>query len=262
MAYENIELDRDGYIATIRMNRPDRLNALSSGLVHDLNDAFDELDAAFPDVRAIILTGNGRGFCSGADLTRAVAAANGNETPLTSDPRAMIQLLAPRMRRQAQPVIAAVNGIAAGAGFSLALATDIRIASNEARFASIFVKRGIVVDTGSSSSLPDLVGLGVASEMAFTGRLFDAQWALEKRLVNSVVPHDQLMGAAMALANEIAANPPLTVRSAKALLNRRFRLEDALPHEDQANVALAQSDDRKEAMRAFAEERAPVFQGR
>lgn len=262
MAYEDLELTRDGHVATIRLNRPDRLNALSPRLVHELNDAFDELDAAFPDIRAIILTGTGRGFCSGADLARAVAAANGEESRPAYDPRATIQLLAPRIRRAAQPVIAAVNGIAAGAGFSLTLATDIRIASDQARFASIFVKRGIVLDTGSSSSLPDLVGLGAASEMAFTGRLFDAQWALEKGLVNSMVPHDELMDAATALAREIAANPPLTVRASKALLVRRYRLEDAIPHEDGANGTLSLSEDRMEAMRAFAEKREPAFQGR
>lgn len=262
MAYENLELERDGHIAVIRMNRPDRLNALSPGLVHDLNDVLDELDAAFPDVRAIILTGNGRGFCSGADLARSIAAANGEESRPAYDPRAVIQSLAPRIRRQAQPVIAAVNGVAAGAGFSLTLACDIRVASEEARFASIFVKRGIAIDTGSSSSLPDLVGLGVASEMSFTGRVVDAQWALAKRLVNSVVPHDQLMDAAKALANEIAANPPLTVRASKALLVRRYRLEDAIPYEDGANGTLSSSEDRVEAMRAFAEKRTPVFQGR
>jgi 2-(1,2-epoxy-1,2-dihydrophenyl)acetyl-CoA isomerase len=262
MAYEHLELERDGYVATIRLNRPERLNALNAGLVHDLNDALDELDAAFPDVRAIILTGNGRGFCSGADLTRAIATANGEEARPAYDPRAVIQALAPRIRRQSQPVIAAVNGLATGAGFSITLACDIRIASAEARFASIFVKRGIAVDTGSSASLPDLVGLGVAAEMSFTGRLVDAEWALAKGLVNSVVPHDQLMDAAMALAQEIAANPPLTVRSSKALMVRRFRIEDAIPFEDAANSAGAMSEDRIEAMRAFAEKRDPVFRGR
>lgn len=262
MAYENLELERDGYIGMIRMNRPSRLNALSPGLTHDLNDAFDEFDAEFPDIRAIILTGNGRGFCSGADLEGQIAAANGEAPRPTYDPRGSIPLLAPRMRRVGQPIIAAVNGVATGAGLSLALAADIRIASDQARFASIFVKRGLVPDTGSSSSLPDLVGLGVASEMAFTGRLFDAPWALEKGLVNSVVPHDQLMAAALALANEIASNPPLTVRASKALLVRRYRLDDALPYEHDANAPSMPSEDRVEALRAFVEKRDPVYHGR
>ena len=166
------------------------------------------------------------------------------------------------MRRVAQPIIAAVNGVAVGAGFSLSLASDIRIASDQARFASIFVKRALVPDTGSSESMVDLAGLGIASEMAFTGRLFDAQWALDKGLVNSVVPHERLMEEAMALANEIAGNPPLTVRSAKKLLNRRFWLEDTLAHERDANAPSTPSEDRIEALRAFAEKRPGVYQGR
>jgi 2-(1,2-epoxy-1,2-dihydrophenyl)acetyl-CoA isomerase len=238
------------------------LNALSPGLCLDLNDALDELEADFPDIRAIILTGNGRGFCSGADLTGRIAPSNGDAPEPAYNPRALIPPLAPRLRRLSQPVIAAVNGVAVGAGFSLSLASDIRIASDQARFASIFVKRALVPDTGSSESMVDLVGLGIASEMAFTGRLFDAQWALDKGLVNSVVSHERLMDEAMALANEIAGNPPLTVRSAKKLLNRRFWLEDSLAHEHDANAPSMPSEDRIEALRAFVEKRPGVYKGR
>jgi 2-(1,2-epoxy-1,2-dihydrophenyl)acetyl-CoA isomerase len=263
VSYENLELERAGHVGIIRMNRPEVLNALSPGLVLDLNNALDELEGEFPDIRCIILTGTGRGFCSGADLSGQIASVSENPTrPSTYNPRSSIPPLAPRMRRVAQPIIAAVNGIAAGAGFSLSLASDIRIASDQARFASIFVKRGLVPDTGSSVSMVDLVGLGIASEMAFTGRLFDAQWALEKGVVNSVVPHDQLMDAALALANEISGNPPLTVRSAKALLNRRFFLEDSLAHEHEANAPSMGSDDRTEALKSFVEKRTPTFTGR
>jgi 2-(1,2-epoxy-1,2-dihydrophenyl)acetyl-CoA isomerase len=259
--YENIELERDGHVGIIRMNRPEVLNALSGGLVLDLNDAFDELEAEFPDIRVIILTGNGRGFCSGADLGGQIASVSDSPPRPTYNPRTSIPPLAPRMRRVAQPIIAAVNGIAVGAGFSLSLASDIRIASDQARFASIFVKRALVPDTGSSVSLVDLVGLGVASEMAFTGRLFDAQYAYEHGIVNHVVPHDRLMEEALALANEIAGNPPLTVRSSKKLLNRRFWLEDALAHEHDANAPSMGSDDRTEALRSFVEKRTPSFKG-
>ena len=262
MSYENVEVERVGHVGIIRLNRPKLLNALSPGLCLDLNDALDEFEADFPDLRAIILTGNGRGFCSGADLSGQIAAANGDGPPPGYNPRALIPPLAPRFRRMSQPIIAAVNGVAAGAGFSLSLASDIRIASDQARFASIFVKRALVPDTGSSESMVDLVGLGIASEMAFTGRLFDAQWALDKGLVNSVVPHERLMGEAMALANEIAGNPPLTVRSAKKLLNRRFWLEDSLAHEHDANAPSMPSADRIEALRAFVEKRDAVYQGR
>lgn len=261
MSYENLQLDRDGHVATIRLERPERLNALNLALARELTTALGELASAFPGVRAIVLTGTGRGFCSGADMEGSIATANGRARP-TDDLRITVERLAPRIRHQPQPVIAAVNGIAAGAGLALALASDIRVASEEARFASIFVRRAIALDTGSSASLPDSVGLGVASEMAYTGRLVDARWALEKRLVNAVVPHDLLVDAARSLAEEIAANPPLTVRATKALLVRRHRLEDAIPHETYAQLALAVSEDRVEAMRAFAEKRTPRFEGR
>ena len=262
MPYENVKVERIEHVSVIRMNRPEVLNALNAGLALDLNDAFDEIEADFPDIRAVILTGNGRGFCSGADVNDQIAAASGDGPAPGYHPRSSIPPLAPRMRRLAQPVIAAVNGVAVGAGFSLSLAADIRIASDHARFASIFVKRALVPDTGSSESMVDLAGLGIASEMAFTGRLYDAQWALEKGLVNSVVPHERLMDEAMLLANEIAGNPPLTVRSAKKLLNRRFDLQDSLAHEHDANAPSRPSEDRIEALKAFAEKRPGVFKGR
>ena len=262
MSYENLDLERVDHVGILRMNRPAVLNALNPGLALDLHAAFDELEAEFPAIRVIILTGNGRGFCSGADLSGQAAAVTGNAPAPAYNLYELITPLAPRMRRLAQPVIAAVNGVAAGGGLALSLAADIRIASDQARFASIFVKRALAPDTGVSVSLVDLVGLGIAAEMAFTGRLFDAQWALAKGLVNSVVPHDRLMDEALTLAGEIAANPPLTVRSAKKLLNRRFHLEDALPHEAAANAPSAPSQDRIEAMRAFAEKRPGVYQGR
>ena len=262
MTYSNVEVQREGYVGVIRMNRPERLNALSSGLTRDLNDALDELDVAFPEIRVIVLTGNGRGFCSGADVEGQIASASGQAGRPAYDPRASIPRLAPRMRKVAQPIIAAVNGVAVGAGLSLALAADIRIASDQARFASIFVKRALVPDTGSSVSLVDLIGLGAAAEMAYTGRVFDAQWALAKGLVNSVVPHDVLMDEAFKLAREIASNPPLTVRSSKQLLGRRQRLEEALPFEHDANAPSMPSDDRAEALRSFVEKRDGVFHGR
>ena len=199
MPYENVEVERIEHVSVIRMNRPEVLNALNAGLARDLNDAFDELEADFPDIRAVILTGNGRGFCSGADgsTTRSRRPTVTGPAP-GYNPRSSIPPLAPRMRRLAQPIIAAVNGVAVGAGFSLSLAADIRIASDQARFASIFVKRALVPDTGSSESMVDLAGLGIASEMAFTGRLYDARWALKKGLVNSVVPHERLIDEAIA----------------------------------------------------------------
>ena len=142
MSYENVKVERIEHVGVIRMNRPEVLNALNAGLARDLNDAFDELEAGFPDIRAVILTGNGRGFCSGADVNDQIAAATGHGPAPGYNPRSSIPPLAPRMRRLAQPIIAAVNGVAVGAGFSLSLAADIRIASDHARFAITEAKVG------------------------------------------------------------------------------------------------------------------------
>lgn len=261
MSYEQLTIERDGFIATITLNRPERLNALNGDLTSELHRVLDELDGEFPDVRVIILTGAGRGFCSGADVGAQAAGLN-NTTPRPYDPTTSIPPLAPQIRRMAQPVIAAVNGVAAGAGLSLSLAADIRIASEDARFSCIFVKRSLVPDTGSSVSLPALVGPGVAAEMALTGRVYDAAWALEKGLVNKVVPADRLLAEAREMAAEIAANPPLCVRSIKPLLHRRKPLEEALVFEHDANTPSMNTEDRREAVMSFIERRNPVFGGR
>ena len=153
--------------------------------------------------------------------------------------------------------------MAAGAGLAIALASDIRIASEEARFSCIFVKRSLVPDTAASYTLPRLVGHGVAMEMALTGNIYNAPWALEKGLVNRVVPADKLMDEAMALASDIASNPPICVRSTKQLLNGHDEdLLDILPKESAANTPAEGSEDRLEAVRSFLEKRQPLYKGR
>ena len=263
MAYEFLEVERDGFIATVTMKRPDRLNALNTALTRDLHLVLDELAGEFPDIRTIILTGQGRGFCSGADVgAMANALQSDGATPSAYDPLTNISTLAPKIRHTAQPVIAAVNGAAVGGGLSLALACDVRIASEAARFSCIFVKRSLVPDTGASMSLPRLVGPGIAAEMALTGGVYDASWALAQGLVNRVVPADKLLSEARALGEEIASNPPLALRSIKQLLYREERLEDALPYERDANTPASHSEDRREAVMSFLEKRTPIYHGR
>lgn len=270
MTYQFVTIERSEHVATITLNQPERLNALSQPLTRDLHLALDEVGAEFPEIRAIILTGAGRGFCSGADVgEQADRLRGGDQSSPTApgqqpgyDPYTSIPLLAPHIRNTPQPVIAAINGVAAGAGLSIAVASDIRIAAEVARFACIFVKRSLVPDTGSSVSLTDLVGYGTAAEMAYTGRMYDAAWALDHRLVNDVVPGERLLEEARALAREIAGNPPLCVRAIKPLLYRRQRLEDALPYEHDANTPSMRSADRREAVMSFMEKREPVFHGR
>ena len=220
--YQFLSSERQGHLAVITFQREDKLNALSEEMTVELHRALDEVAEEFPGTRVLILTGAGRGFCSGADVGRLIQRANDDSASPKSErpetPVSSIMLLASHLRRIPQPVVAAVNGVAAGAGLSLALCSDVRIASEDARFSAIFVKRSLVPDTAASYTIAALAGQGVAAEMCLTGRVYDARWALEKGLVNKVVPAGDLMAEAETLADEIASNPPIAVRSTKALL--------------------------------------------
>jgi 2-(1,2-epoxy-1,2-dihydrophenyl)acetyl-CoA isomerase len=261
MSDDVLGLERRDHVAVLTLNRPDKLNAIDSTLKDALYAALDDLEAAFPDVRAVILTGTGRGFCSGADVG-AMADAIGNTSASRAFQRRIVHL-GPRLRALPQPVIAAVNGVAAGAGLSLALASDVRLSSTEARYSCIFVKRALVPDTGACYTLPRTVGPGIAAEMALTGRVYSAEWALNVGLVNEVVSPDELLPRALELAGEIAANPPITVRSIKAVMNQLSRdLSEVVALETEVNDSQDETEDRREALRSFVEKRAPVYWGR
>ena len=245
------------------------MNALSRQLTAELHTALDEVAGQFPDIRVLILTGEGRAFCSGADLTemgKSLAATAPGE-PRQTDPEVdrsrRIQSLAVRLRQMPQPTIAAVNGAAVGAGLSIALASEIRIASETARFSCIFVRRSLVPDTASSYTVAALAGQSIANEMALTGRIYDAQWAQQAGLVNKVVPPEELMNEARAMAEEIASNPPLAVKATKQLMYAHSPAwEDVIKLEDEAAVPLSGSEDQREAVYAFLENRAPVYKGK
>jgi enoyl-CoA hydratase/carnithine racemase len=256
-----LKVERDGHVAVLTLNRPAKLNALSRELTAATYDALDELEAAYPDVRAVVLTGAGRGFCAGADVASMAANLDAMGQPPPS-PRQTIVYLADRLATLPQAVIAAVNGVAAGAGLSLALACDIRVSSTSAQFACLFVKRALVPDTAASYLLPRIVGPGVAAQMAFTGRVYDASWALDARLTDLLVAPEELMPRALEIAREIAANPPLAVRATKQIM-RGFRrdLGEVASVEADANRSLADSHDRREAIRSFVERREPVYRG-
>ena len=266
--FRHIGLQRRSHIAVITLQRPDRLNALNRQMVQELYDAFAQLAGEFPETRVVVITGAGRGFCSGADvgdLAKRMAIPVEGDLGSSSDGLdgpSIIMRLAPRIREMPQPVIAAVNGVAAGAGLGIALACDIRVASDEARFTSVFVKRSLVPDAGVSQILGALAGPGIAAEMALTGRVYDAQWALAKGLVNQAVPAGELMAHAESLAQEIAANPPLAVRAIKELLNGHYPdLNRVIETEHRANDAVRGTADQKEAVQAFLEKREPEFTG-
>lgn len=270
--FEATKLSIDGHIATVTFNRPERLNAVNEDLTRDFYRALDEITDN-DNVWVVILTGEGRGFCAGADINNMRSRAEGDGAGTARQERdaedSMMSRFsrashAMRLRQLPQPVIGAINGVAVGMGLSIALSCDMRVASDQARFGSLFIKRSIMPDTGATFLLPAQVGPGIAAEMTLTGNLYDANWALNKGLVNKVVPHDKLMEEAMAYAETIAGNPPIGVRLTKRLLytTNLASLQQAIDNEGNYNNQVFQTTDHKEAVLAFLEKRQPTFQGR
>jgi enoyl-CoA hydratase/carnithine racemase len=263
MAYKCLLYDVQDGIATLTLNRPERLNALGDTLRGDLYDAMTQASSD-PGVRVIILTGAGRGFCAGGDVKAM------NEANVRNRARPLLDKVAPlrdkvvlAMRDAPQPLIAAVNGPAAGAGMNIALACDIRIASTSARFGETFVKRGLHVDWGGTYFLPRLVGMAKACELIFTGEVISAEEALACGMVSKIVPPDMLMPVALELARMIAAGPPIAIRLAKRALyhNQEVDLRAALEYETYAQNICFETQDAREGIKAFVEKRAPQFQG-
>jgi enoyl-CoA hydratase/carnithine racemase len=264
MTYECLLYEVKDGIATLTLNRPERLNALGGTLRQDLHDAVTRA-AADPEVRVMVVTGAGKGFCSGGDVkAMGEAKAGQRERPLIEKiaPGRDRTLLA--MREAPQPIIAAVNGAAAGAGMNLALGCDLRIASTNAKFTQAFVKRGLHPDWGGTYFLPRVVGMAKACEMIFTGEVIDAAEALRLGIVSRVVAPEELLPTAYDLARRIAAGPPVAIRLAKRSLyaNEDLDLRGALQIETMAQNICFETEDATEGIRAFGEKRAPIFKGR
>ena len=255
--------ERDGGVLTLTMNRPDSLNAFSRELLLALREQF-ELAAGDNRVRCVILTGAGRGFSSGADLSDMRELYGRSEPPsLGPYVRELYTPLVLAIRRIEKPVIAAINGVAAGAGASIALACDLRIASENASIVEAFVRIGLIPDTVGTLILPLLVGLAKASELAFTGSRVGAEEALRLGLVNRVVPDDELVPATLAWAHELAALPTRAIGLTKRGFNRALmpELEAILEHEAQLMEEAGRTHDHQEGVMAFLEKRKPEFTG-
>jgi len=249
-----------GAVLTLTLNRPEALNALNPEATHALRMAF-EAAARDTDVGAIVLTGTGRAFCAGADLRDVNARAQSGDKDLGSDLRKNYTPMIRAIRACPKPVIAALNGTAAGAGLSLALACDLRLAAAGAQLIVVFVRVGLVPDAGSLFFLTRMLGLSKATELAITGDPVSADEALRLGLVVAVVPPEQLMPAAMERARQLAAGP----RQTYALIKRGMEgaihldLEQTLELESQLQALAAETPDAQEAIRAFLEKRKPVF---
>jgi 2-(1,2-epoxy-1,2-dihydrophenyl)acetyl-CoA isomerase len=264
MTYQQIAVDRDGAVARITLNRPDKLNALTQVMSDELVDAFTR--AGEDDgVRAVLLTGAGRGFCAGQDLSE-FRDATGEAGPrdIKEHLRHAYHKLIPIMVEIPKPVVCAVNGVAAGAGLSLAVACDVRIAGEAARFTQAFVKIGLVPDSGGTWLLSRVVGPAKALELSITGEMVDADSALRIDLVSRVVATDALEKEALDYASTLAAMPTAAIGEAKALFRNApaSTLQEALDAEADAQQRMGSTHDFTEGVTAFGEKREPRFQGR
>jgi enoyl-CoA hydratase/carnithine racemase len=277
MSYETITCEISESILTITLNRPEKLNAFTAVMARELIDAFEHADAD-DEVRAIIVTGAGRAFCAGADLSAGAATfdrmARHDRSPLPKGPDGSPDLsdeaardgggrVSLRIFSSLKPVIAAVNGPAVGVGVTMQLPMDIRIASQDARFGFVFARRGIVCEACSSWFLPRLVGISKALEWNFSGRVFSAEEALAGRLVNAVHPPGDLIPAARAVAREIADNTaPVSVALIRQMMWRMLGADDPMEAhkvDSRAIFARGASADVREGVTAFLEKRAPQF---
>ena len=262
--YGHILYEKKGRVALITLNRPDKLNAWGFQMETEFIDAIN-VASADPDVRAIVVTGAGRAFCAGGDISgwnenlAGRAAGQAEVSPLVSregSPEVPVTL------SKAKPVIAAINGHSVGIGLTMPLACDIRIASDRAKFSARFVKVGLTPECGSTRYLALVAGIGNALFMAMTGRIIEADEALQRGLIDRIVPHDSLMDEAMALAEEIAANPPSAVWAAKRLIHENANESDLRKVVTQEGYAIREArrlPDHAEAVRAFVEKREPQF---
>lgn len=254
---------REEGVATLILNRPERINALNKDLSMALNEALSRV-AQDADIRAVVLAGAGRCFCAGGDLA-AIGKGRQENNLAELEPilRSGMQMVL-KIRTMPQPVITAVHGAAAGAGMNIALAADIRIASEGATFGQNFAKVGLFPDYGGTFFLPELIGSARAAEMFYTGEMIDAQTALRLGIVNRVVPAAQLENEARTLAQKIAQGPQLAIRAVKRMLfgSDAEKLAKTLEREVQQQMKCFQSEDCAEGIRAFFEKRPPKFQGK
>lgn len=259
MEFKEIILKHHEGISTIVLNRPDLMNVLTFDMLRELKQGLQFCDSNI-ETKVVILTGSGRAFSAGGDIRTMASELNSTETLRFIEASADIIRL---IRSMEKPIISAVNGLAVGAGFNYALATDLVIASERATFMQGFSKIGMIPDAGGTYLLPRLIGLHKAKEICYTNELIDATKAEGMGLINRVVKHDDLEKESMELARQLVKGPSRAIGLSKLLLNRSLDsdLDNALAAEAYAQVVLMQTDDHREGISAFLEKREPKFHG-
>lgn len=264
-ATSNVSFSLDGDVATVTIDRPNRMNALDLATLHELETSLVRA-AMDPAVRCLVITGTGRAFSAGADVKewanepQEPAAGTTGDDWVTVSHRVMA-----RLYRLPKPAVAAVNGVAVGAGLDLALACDFRYASEEARFGSVYIRIGFSPDAGASFLLPRIVGITKAKELIYTGRIIGSPEAEEIGLVSRVVPGGELMTETMKFARELAAGPTVAIGLSKENIQDHWAaqsFEGALKNEQRAGRICATTADHKEGLSAVNEKREPHFEAR
>ncbi|MBM3155359.1 MAG: enoyl-CoA hydratase [Chloroflexi bacterium] len=268
MAYEAIILEKSDGIATLTLNRPDKLNSLNHTILQEMVEAIDDVRED-DEIKVLVITGAGRAFCSGADLTSEVYGTDpkqpGINRPFRLEPFVSFGTVMKRLRNFHKPVIAAINGVVAGGGLGMACLCDIRIASEQAKFSAIFVRRALVADCGTTYTLPRLVGIQKALELMWTGDMIDAGEAERIGLASRVVPGDKLMATVREMAVKIANGPSVAIELMKKMVYEGLeanKFSASLAYESWAQEMCLLTDDIKEATDAFLEKREPKFSGK
>lgn len=263
MSYEQIKVAEDSGVVTVTLNRPERLNAFVGHMRRDLAEALEEASSD-PHVRVVVITGEGRAFCAGGDVHFMADLVQRNDTEEFARILGAARRVILAIRQMTKPVIASIGGPASGAGFNLALACDLRIASADATFSQSFVKLGFHPDWGGTYFLPRMVSSNIACELFFLGDTIDAQEALRLGLVNRVVAPEALSTETRKLAERLCEGPAVSIAAAKHAVyaSEHDTLEKMLQYEVEAQIRCFESEDGREGVCAFLEKRAPQFTGK